>query len=161
MKRIIVWSSVAVLLVTAGVFFAGASVRGWQGCSHHRWGRWGGALYLKHELNLTNAQQQQIRAMWKAEKPKASVLIQEFAAESREMNKATANGTVDEGKVQQIAARQGTTLSKLFVEKAHFEAKIYADVLNPAQRTKADQLQDRWEDRLAQIGKGMEQSDGK
>ena len=40
---------------------------------------------------------------------------------------ATAKGNVDEGKVQEIAARQGTTVARFLVEKEHFKAKIYAD----------------------------------
>ena len=63
--------------------------------------------YVAHELNLSNAQKQQIRSMWQAERPAVSGLIQEFAAESKEMDQATANGNLDESKVQEIAARQG------------------------------------------------------
>jgi Spy/CpxP family protein refolding chaperone len=161
MKRIIALSCLAGLLIAAGVVIAGASVQGWHACSRNGWGHWGAAAYLEHELNLSNTQKQQIQSMWQTEKPTVSGLVQEFAVENREMDQVETSGKLDESKVAEIAARQGATLSKLFVEKAHFEAKIYADVLNPAQRTKADKLQARWEDRLVQIGKGMEQSDGK
>ena len=64
------------------------------------------------------------------------LLLHEFAAESKEMDAATAKGNLDEGKVQEIAARQGTTVARFLVEKEHFKAKIYASVLNPEQRTK-------------------------
>jgi Spy/CpxP family protein refolding chaperone len=112
--------------------------------------------YVVHELNLSNAQQRQIRSLWQAERPAVSGLIQEFAAENREMDQATANGKSNESRVQEIAARQGTTLSKLLVEKEHFTTKIYASVLSPEQRTKADKLQSRWHERLDHIGGGME-----
>ncbi len=78
-------------------------------------------------------------------------LVHEFAAESKEMDEATAKGNVDEGKVQEIAARQGTTVARFLVEKEHFKAKIYATVLNPWQRTKADELQWRWHNRLGRL----------
>jgi hypothetical protein len=94
--------------------------------------------------------------MWQTERPAVSVLVHEFAAESKEMDKATAKGNLDESKVQEIAARQGVTLSKLLVEKEHFKMKIYTSVLNPEQRIRADKLQSHWHERLDHIGKGME-----
>ncbi len=78
-------------------------------------------------------------------------LVHEFAVESKEMDEATAKGNVDEGKMQEIATRQGTTVARLLVEKEHFKAKIYATVLNPEQRTKADELQSRWHERLGKL----------
>jgi Spy/CpxP family protein refolding chaperone len=156
LKRIVIWSCLAVLLAVAGVAIAGANVRGWQGRFGHRWGHFRAMGYVTHELNLSDAQQQQIRSLWQAERPTVSGLIQEFAAESREMDQATANGNFDESRVQEIAARQGTTVSKLLVEKEHFTTKIYTSVLSPQQRTKADKLQSRWHERLDHIGGGME-----
>ena len=155
MKRIAIWSC-AVLLAVAGIAIAKASVPGWHGYSGHRWGHLGAMGYVAHELNLSNAQRQQIRSLWQAERPGVSGLIQEFAAESKEMDRARANGNFDESRVQEIASRQGATLSKLLVEKEHFTTKIYTTVLNPEQRTKADKLQSRWHDRLDHIGGGME-----
>ena len=156
MKRIAIWSCFAVLLGVTGVAVAGANVRGWHWGSGHRWGHFGAMGYVAHELNLTNVQKQQIHSMWQAERPAVSRLVQEFAAESEEMDRASANGNSDESKVQEIAARQGVTLSKLLVEREHFKTKIYASVLNPEQRTKADRLQSQWHERLDHIGKGME-----
>jgi Spy/CpxP family protein refolding chaperone len=156
MKRIAIWSCVAVLLAVAGVAIARANVRGWHGCSGHRWSHFGPMGYVAHELNLSDAQKQQVHSMWQAERPAVSGLVQEFSAEIKEMDQATANGNFDESKVQEIAARQGITLSKLLVEKEHFKTKIYASVLNPEQRTRADKLQSQWHERLDHIGKGME-----
>jgi Spy/CpxP family protein refolding chaperone len=156
LKRIVIWSGLAILLAVAGVTIAVANVRGWHGCSGHRWGHFGAMGYVAHELNLSDAQQQQIRSLWRAERPAASGLIQEFTAENTEMDQATANGNFDESRVQEIAARQGTTVSKLLVEKEHFTAKVYTSVLTPEQRTKAEKLQSRWHERLDHIGGGME-----
>jgi Spy/CpxP family protein refolding chaperone len=156
MKQIAIWS-IAMLLAVAGVALARANVQGWQGLySGHRWGHFGPMGYVVHELNLSNVQQQQIRSLWQAERPAVSGLIQEFAAENREMDQATANGNFDESRVQEIASRQGTTLSKLLVEKEHFTTKVYRSVLSPEQRTKADKLQSRWHERLDHIGGRME-----
>ena len=156
MKRIAIWSCVVVLLGATGVAVARTNVRGWRGCSGHRWGHFGAMGYVAHQLNLSNVQKQQIRSMWQAERPAVSGLVQEFSAESDEMDRASANGDLDESKEQEIATRQGVTLSKLLVEKEHFKTKIYASVLNPEQRTKADKLQSQWHERLDHIARGME-----
>jgi Spy/CpxP family protein refolding chaperone len=155
MKRIAIWSC-AVLLAVAGIAIARASVQGWHGYYGHRWGHFGAMGYVAHELDLSNAQRQQIRSLWEAERPAVSGLIHEFSAESKEMDQATANGNFNESTVQEIASRQGTTLSKLLVEKEHFTTKIYTSVLSPEQRTKADKLQSRWHEHLDHIGGGME-----
>jgi len=152
MKRIVIWSCAAFLAVTAVVVIARADARGWHGCSGHRWGRHFGPMgYLAHELKLSDAQRQQVQSMWQTEKPAISGLLHELAAESKEMDAATAKGNLDEAKVQEIAGRQGATVAKLLVEKEHFKTKIYATVLTPEQRTKAEELQSRWHDRLDHI----------
>jgi Spy/CpxP family protein refolding chaperone len=156
MKRIAIWSCAAILVLATGLAIARANVGGWHEYPGHRWGHFGPMGVVVHELNLSDAQQQQIRSLWQSERPALSGLIREFAAESKEMDQATANGNLDETKVQEIAARQGTTVSKLLVEKAHFTTKVYTSVLNPEQRVKADKLQSRWHERLAHIGGGME-----
>jgi Spy/CpxP family protein refolding chaperone len=110
--------------------------------------------FVAHALDLNDAQQKQIHSIWQTEKPAVSGLVQELAAESKEMDAATAKGNLDEGKVQEIAARQGATIAKLLVEKEHFKSKIYTTVLTPEQRTKADELQSRWHERMGHMGKG-------
>ena len=57
----------------------------------------------------------------------------------------------DEGRIQDISARQGATLAKLFAEKEKLTGKIYSQVLNPAQRTKADELRKGWSSHLEHV----------
>jgi Spy/CpxP family protein refolding chaperone len=153
MKRTIIWSCATVLVIVAAVAIARADARIWHGWCGRGWGGHFGPMgYVSRQLNLNDAQRQQIQAIWQTEKPAIAGLVHELAAESREMDAATAKGNLDEGKVQEIAARQGETIAKLLVEKEHFKSKIYATVLNPEQRTKADELQSRWHDRLDRMG---------
>jgi Spy/CpxP family protein refolding chaperone len=152
MKRVVVWSCAAVLVVVAGVAIARADARRWHGCFGHGWGHFGPMGYVAHELKLNDTQRQQIQSMWQTEKPAISGLVHELATESKEMDAATAKGNLDEGKVQEIAGRQGATIAKLLVEKEHFKSKVYTTVLNAEQRTKADELQSRWHGRLDQMG---------
>lgn len=148
MKRIVIWSCVAVLVIATGVAIARADVRGWHGCFRHGWGHFGPMGYVSRELKLDDAQRKQIRSMWDSEQPAVSGLVHELAAESKEMDAATAQGNLDEGKVQEIASRQGATIAKLLVEKEHFKSKIYTTVLTPEQRKKADEMQSRWHERM-------------
>ncbi|HEX6772255.1 MAG TPA: Spy/CpxP family protein refolding chaperone [Acidobacteriaceae bacterium] len=152
-KRIAIWSGLAVLVIVAGLAFARADARVGRGCwEHHRWGHFGPMGYVAHELKLNDTQRQQIQTLWRQEKPAVSGLVQEFSAEAKEMDAATANGNVDENKVQEIASRQGQTVAKLLVEKEHFKSKVYATVLTPEQRTKADEMQARWHERMGYSG---------
>lgn len=148
MKRIVIWSCMAVLVITTAVVIARADARGWHGCFRHRWGHFGPMGYVARELKLDDAQRKQIGSMWDSEKPAISGLVHELSAESKEMDAATAQGNLDEGKVQEIASRQGATIAKLLVEKEHFKSKIYSTVLTPEQRKKADEMQSRWHERM-------------
>ena len=154
MKRIVIWSCAAALVVVAGLAIARADVRGWHSCFGHGRAHFGPMGYVSHELKLNDAQREQIRSMWQTEKPAVFGLVHELAAEGKEMDEATAKGNLDDGKVQEIATRQGATVAKLLVEKEHFKSKIYATVLTPEQRSRADELQSRWHDRLDHIGNG-------
>jgi Spy/CpxP family protein refolding chaperone len=156
MKRIMIWSSVALLLVATGIIVARADGSGRRG-----WGRWGGRHhgplgYVAHKLNLSNAQKSQIKSMWEAERPTVASLVRELASEGKEMVSVTALGSFDDSKVEAIAARQGATIAKLLVEKERLKSKIYTTVLNPEQRTKADELQMRWHSRLDHVAARIE-----
>jgi Spy/CpxP family protein refolding chaperone len=150
MKRVLIWSGAALILIVAGIAVARADGRSW-----HRWchGGWevGPLGYVAHALNLNDAQKTQIKSIWQTERPTISSLVHEFAAASKEMDAATAQGSLDESKVQEIADRQGATVAKLLVERERLKSKIYSTVLTPDQRTKADELQTRWHSRVDQI----------
>ena len=155
MKRYMIWLSMALLFVAIGIIVAradGPGRRGWRswGWSHH------GLLgYVAHELNLNDAQKSQIKSMWEAERPAVASLVQDLASEEKEMDLVTAQGALDESKVQAIAARQGETIAKLLVDKERFKSKVYTAVLNPEQRTKADELQKVWHSRLDHVAARM------
>jgi Spy/CpxP family protein refolding chaperone len=154
MKRFILWSSVFIVLVAAGIALARAN-----SFMRHRWGHYGGPLgYVGRELDLSATQKSQIRSIWQGEKPTVAALVRELNAESKEMDQATAGGNLDEGKVQEIAGRQGSTVAKLLVEKEKLTSQIYTNVLNADQRTKADRLQERWHSRLDRLAARLEQT---
>jgi Spy/CpxP family protein refolding chaperone len=148
MKRIILWSSVGVVLLamTLVVLRVNAGIRrGWGG---HGWHRGGPMSYVAHELKLSSDQRAQIRALWGAERPGLSARLHELAAENKEMDAVTVQEKPDPAKVKEIADREAGTIAALLVEKQQLQAKIYTTVLNPEQRAKADAWQKKWESRL-------------
>ena len=148
MKRIMIWSGLALLLVATGIFVARAHGSGRQGFGRGGWSHHGPLGYVAYELNLSDAQKSQIQSMWEAERPAVASLLQELASENREMDAATAQGSLDDSKVAAIAALQGSTISRLLVEKERLKSRVYTNVLNPEQRNKADELQKEWRSRL-------------
>jgi len=151
MKRFVIWSSVALLLVGVSLIVARADGPGRHGWGGPGWSHAGPLGYVAHELNLSGAQKSQIKSMWDAERPTVASLVQDLASESKEMDAATAQGSLDDTKVQAIAARQGETIAKLLVEKERLKSKVYTTVLNPEQRTKADELQKTWHSHLDRV----------
>lgn len=145
MKRKIIWATLGAALIAAGITAASTQTRTWHGghgffrCHHGPMG------YVAHELDLSDTQTAQIKTIWQGERPNISELVREFSAEQKEMDALTfQDGTRDEGRIQDITERQGATVAKLLKEKEEVTGKIYSQVLNPAQRTKADELRKHW-----------------
>jgi Spy/CpxP family protein refolding chaperone len=155
MKRFMIWSSVALLLAAAAITISRADARRWHGRCDRGWRHHGPLGYIAHELKLSETQKSQVKSIWQADKPTISSLVREFVAEGKEMDAASAQGNLDESKVQEIATRQGATVAKLLVEKEQLKSKIYTTVLTPEQRAKADEIQKRWHSRLDRLAGRM------
>ena len=156
MKRAGIWSIGALLLIGVSIIVARADGFGRRGWGGPGWRHSGPLGYVARELNLSDAQKSQIKSIWNAERPTVASLVQELASEAKEMDSVTAQGNLDDGKVQAIAARQGVTIAKLLVEKERFKSRVYTTVLNPEQRTKADELQKTWHSRLDRVASRLE-----
>ena len=151
MKRALIILGCVLVVVIAGIAIARADAPRW-----HRWHRGFPLAYVSHQLNLSGAQESQIKTIMQGERPAVAILVREFAAEGREMDAATAQGNADEARVQEIAARQGATLAKFMVEKEHVKTKIYTTVLTADQRTKADELLSKWPSHLEKVADRLE-----
>jgi Spy/CpxP family protein refolding chaperone len=135
---------------------AGVEARGSPGWGGHRWGHFGPGHDIEHDLKLTGAEREQIKTICQAERPTVSKLVREISTEAGEMDVTTTQGKLDERKIQEIAARQGASIARLLMEKERLKSRIYRLVLNPGQRTKADELQLRWRKRLDQVADQLE-----
>jgi Spy/CpxP family protein refolding chaperone len=150
MKKIYIGIGVAVLVVGGLVVAARAHSR-YMGMGHH-----GGHMFerglaiMAWKLDLTDAQQQQIRAMAKAGWPELQPSLQKLADGQKQMLAATQGGTFDEAQVTAIANQQSQTIADLLVAKERFVSQVYANVLTADQRTKADAMREKWNQRFEQ-----------
>jgi protein CpxP len=142
MKRIAV--GVAVLLLAVGVVVAAAQGRGHGG----GFGGFGMPLeYMTDVLDLTPAQQTQIKAIFDAEKPNMKAMRDQQREFRKQMDDATKGGNFDEAKVRSIAQQQSQGFVEMAVAHARVKSKIW-NVLTPEQRQKAEQLKARHEQRM-------------
>jgi Spy/CpxP family protein refolding chaperone len=98
--------------------------------------------HLTRELNLTEAQQAEIKAFMDAERTTLENLMTKLDAERRQLDEATKGGQFDEAQVRALAAQQAQTFTELIVEHKRVEARLYS-LLTPEQRTRFEQLRQR------------------
>ena len=153
MKRRLIWLG-AVVVVIAAVVGIRAETHRWHGW-HGHFGSWGPMWYAAHELNLTEAQKQQIGTIWNGERPRVAGLVRELAAENVALRDATRDK--NEAGLQEIASQQGATVAKLLIEKEKICSEIYTSVLDEKQKEKADELQGRLSRRLDRLADRLEQ----
>ena len=125
---------------------------GWGG---HRHGHMG---FMARELNLTDAQKQQVKTIMESDRASMHPLMQQLAENRKAMLAVTANGAFDQAKVQAIANQQSQAMAQLMVQKASIQHQIYTTVLTPDQRTKADQMREKQMARIDQRLQKLSQS---
>jgi len=143
-----IWIVLGVVLLLATATFTLARVAH----ANHFGRHWGGPLrVVARELDLTDTQKQQIKAIWQTERLAVAGLVRELADEQKDMDLADAAGKFDENSISPIANRQAVTLTKLMIEKEKVISTIYTRVLTPEQRTRADSWRAKWPSRLEEI----------
>ncbi|MGE5204345.1 MAG: Spy/CpxP family protein refolding chaperone, partial [Chlamydiota bacterium] len=123
-KRIVI--GLAALFLVVGIAAVGQSLAANGG----RWHR-GDFLnrriaHLTQALDLTDAQQQQVKSLVEAQRPALKGLMQQLASQRQQLLTATQNGQFDQAQVQAIANQQGQTLANLIVARQELQSKIYA-----------------------------------
>ena len=93
---------------------------------------------LTRELNLTEAQQAQIKGILADARTRTKPLMQQLRQNEQAQN-AAVNGNFDETQARAFAGKQAQIMSDLIVEKQRTKSPVYS-VLTPDQRQKALQL---------------------
>ena len=146
---------VAILMAVA----AGLATSAFAQHRHMGFGRHDGWMLkrMTKQLNLTEAQQTQIKGIMAGEKTKIKPLMQQLRQNEQAEN-ANTNGTFDESQARAFAGKQAQLTADLIVEKERMRSQVYA-VLTPEQRQKAQQLmQERQQHRQERMKKHAEQT---
>jgi Spy/CpxP family protein refolding chaperone len=135
------------MAVAAGLATSASAQRPGRGFGRHS------GWMLKHmakELNLTDAQQTQIKGI-KADGRTKTMPLKQQLRQNEQAENANINGTFDANQARAFAGKQAQIMTDLIVEKQRTRSQIYA-VLTPEQRQKAQQLmqerQQRRQDRM-------------
>jgi protein CpxP len=112
--------------------------------------RHGGMLkHMTRELNLTEAQQTQIKGIMADSRTRIKPLMQQLRQNEQAQNaniNTNGTGVFDEVKARTFANQQAQIMSNLIVERQRTKSQIYS-VLTPDQRQKALQLMQQHEQR--------------
>ena len=147
-------TAVILMAVAAGLATAASAQRpGKDFGGHSGW-------MLKHmakQLNLTDAQQTQIKSIMADGKTRTKPLMQQLRQNEQAEN-ANINDNFDANEARAFAGKQAQIMTDLIVEKQRTKSQIYA-VLTPEQRQKALQLmQERQQRRQDRMKKSAEQT---
>ncbi|HYX54344.1 MAG TPA: Spy/CpxP family protein refolding chaperone [Candidatus Limnocylindrales bacterium] len=137
-KKIILVSAI-ILAMVVGLAAAFAQQAGPGRGVGHRFGHDGWMLKkMTKELNLTEAQQTQVKSILQAERAKMQPLMQQMHANELARNQAVTEN-FNEADARAFAGKQTQLQADLIVEKERTKSQIYA-LLTPEQRQKAMQL---------------------
>lgn len=100
---------------------------------------------IERQLDITDAQREQIRTILKTEQPTIEALAMRVRQEQEQLN---ASGTFDEARVRAFAREHESTTEDALVEREKVRAQIM-QVLTPDQRKEAEQIRQKFAAQLA------------
>jgi periplasmic protein CpxP/Spy len=130
-----------VLVAGVAVSWAAAAARAGQGghgggFEHHMLGM------MTEYLDLTEAQQAQVKQIFAAEKPAITPLVLQLHQGRQQLRQLEQSSTFDEGKVRALASQQAQTMTELTVEKSKVANQVF-NLLTPEQKAKAQKFMER------------------
>jgi protein CpxP len=141
-KKIIVIASVAVLVVAATIF---ALAQGHMGTGQGEKMRGGPEEMIEHisrELNLTDAQKEQVKAAFEAQRATEEERHAKLDDIRKQLDAATANGQFDEAVVRPLVSQQAQLQADSMIDHMRIHAKLYS-LLTAEQKVKADEMMKR------------------
>lgn len=115
--------------------------------------------YLAHKLDLTDAQQAQVKEILAKEKPAFQPLMLQMAQNHQQMRQLVMANGFDETKVRELASQQTQTMTELTVQRARVESELF-QVLTPDQKTKLTAIIVQHEQRFMNHMQGQGQGQG-
>jgi len=140
-KRILIIASIAVLVVAATVFALAQGHMGGPGKEMH-----GGPEemieHISRELNLTDAQKTQAKAIFEAQKSTEDARHAKLEDIRKQIDAATANGQFDESVIRPLANQQAALMADEMVDHIRLHSQLFS-LLTDEQKTKALEMMKR------------------
>ena len=127
--------------------FSGRAMRG-PGGPGMRGGM--GELRMLRQLDLTDAQKQQIGGVMQSHAAELKSLGDRMAQARQALGKAVNADTIDEGAIRDASTAVGAVEADMAVARAHIRAEVL-QVLTPDQQAKAKQLEAQAQQRMSQM----------
>jgi len=131
----------AIFLGVAALFAQGMHGHGPDGDFHHMLG------FYADKLDLSGAQQDQIKAIWEKEKPTLKPLMEQMHQNRTAMNALAASGAFDEAKTRALATQNAQTMIELEVQHARIKSEMM-QTLTADQKTKLTQIEAEHQSRM-------------
>ena len=129
------------LSICAGVFIGTALLFAQGMHSHGPDGEFSHMLgFYTAKLDLSSAQQDQMKAIWEKEKPTLKPLMQQERQNHEAMKALEESGPFDEAKTRALATQNSQTMVELQVQHARIKSEM-TQVLTADQKTKLQQLE--------------------
>jgi Spy/CpxP family protein refolding chaperone len=91
--------------------------------------------FMTDYLDLTDAQQAQVKDIMAKAKPSMQSFAQQMAQTHVDIAQVVHSGSFDEAKVRSLAAQQSQAMQEMIVQKARIDSQIF-QVLTPDQKSK-------------------------
>ncbi len=136
--------------VLLGLVLTVAVTRSLRAAEMRGYGMSGGHMvhFFSDYLDLTDAQQQQVKQILAKDQPALQPLIQQMHQNRQQLRQVIESGTFDEAKVRALASQQTQTMTELTVQKTRMYSDLY-QVLTADQKTRLDKFLDRHDRRFA------------
>ncbi len=113
--------------------------------------------FFSDYLDLSSAQQDQIKGIMQKEKTTIAPLMQQMAQFHSQMSQLEQSGAFDEAKVRNLAGQQSQVMTEMIVQKARIKSEML-QVLTPDQKAKLAKLEARHQQRMQEHMQHMQES---
>ena len=153
-KLAMVFAGLALLLVAGFALSQDPGMGMGPGPGHHGGGGEHVLGFFTKALNLTDAQQAQIKQIMEKEKPTLHPLMIQEGQAHQQMMQLVTSGKFDDTQAQAIISQEAQTHSQIELEHARMMSQAY-QILTPDQKAKFAEMQAKHQQRMARHMEGQ------
>ena len=147
MKWVGILTILALTVCGSAMLYAQGPGPGGPGWGMHEHGPMG---HMFRDLNLTDAQQQQVKSIMEANKANMHSLMLQMQQNRLAMLQATANGTYNQAAIQTLATQQAQLQAQMTIQHQALEHQVYTQLLTPEQQAQFNQQRTEEINRITQ-----------